>query len=321
MSNRDNIIITVSRAGRQPLTLLLRDELVIGRECEGLVVPDSEVSRRHLRLRRRGKAVEVTDLDSTNGTRLNGVTLTGTELLDGGGQLTIGETNLTIEIKESAERRPIAELGVDTVAVEDELRRTSIDVVADAMSTQPLDPLATQQRTGDTITIVFSDIESSTERAAALGDTAWYDLLEAHNRLFRSTLPRWGGDEIKSLGDGFMMVFPSAAKALGFAASVQRAIERDKLDLRVRMGAHTGEAIADASGDLFGRHVILAARVANMAAGGQILASLVTREIAEGQEQFRFAAPTLAALKGFADAQPVYELLWKTPDRGGYWAP
>ena len=314
MGEQHDIVITVTKAGRQPLTLLLGDELVVGRDCEGLVVPDSEVSRRHLRFRRAGAAVEVTDLESTNGSLLDGKRLTGSQVITGTGRLVIGDTGLTVEVRPTSPS-DTSRFGASTEVRVDDLRSTSLDLLADAVSSRPVDPMA-QRRSGETTTIVFSDIESSTERAAELGDTAWFELLEGHNDLFRTTLATWGGDEIKSLGDGFMLTFPSVSRALGFTVDVQRAVERDDgLDLRVRMGAHTGEAIADSTGDLFGRHVNLAARVANLAAGGQILASLVVREIAMGQEDFRFGELFLAELKGFADPQPVYELLWREPDR------
>ncbi len=310
MDDRFDIFITVTQAGRQPLTLLLDDELVMGREGEGLVVPDSEVSRRHLRLKRRGRAVEVADLGSTNGTLLDGAPLTAPEVVSGTARVTIGDTSVLVEVGPPSGATGSSRVGTATEVRVDDLRSTSIDLLADAVSSHPVDHSA-QQRTGDTITIVFSDIESSTERAASLGDTAWFDLLESHNRLFRSTLARWGGQEIKSMGDGFMLTFPSVAKALGFSAEVQRQVESDDgPDLRVRMGAHTGEAIADATGDLFGRHVIIAARVANLADGGQVLTSGVTREIANGQDAFRFGEPILAELKGFPDPEPLYELIW-----------
>jgi len=310
MADHSDIAIIVTQPGRQPLTLLLDDELVIGRECEGLVVPDSEVSRRHLRLRRRGRAVEVADLGSTNGSLLDGEPLTAPKVLSGAARLRIGDTTVVIEVRDPAGPASQGRLGTATEVRVDDLRRTSIDLVAEAVSSRPVDGAA-QQRTGDTVTIVFSDIESSTERAAALGDVAWFELLEAHNRLFRSALTQWGGQEIKSMGDGFMLTFPSVAKALGFASEVQRKVESDEgPDLRVRMGAHTGEAIADATGDLFGRHVIIAARVANLADGGQVLTSGVTREIANGQDAFRFGDPVLAELKGFPEPEPIHELLW-----------
>jgi adenylate cyclase len=69
------------------------------------------------------------------------------------------------------------------------------------------------------------------------------------------------------------------------------------------MGLQTGEAIVDAYSDLFGRHVNLAARVANLADRGQIVASLVTREIAAGRDETAFAEPQRVELKGFAEPQ------------------
>ncbi len=80
------------------------------------------------------------------------------------------------------------------------------------------------------------------------------------------------------------------------------------------MGIHTGEAIVSGDGDLFGRHVNLAARIANLATGAQILASFVVREIAAGRTDIRFAAPLTAELKGFDEPYIVHELLWRDVD-------
>ena len=73
---------------------------------------------------------------------------------------------------------------------------------------------------GGTITILFSDIESSTERATAMGDAAWFELLEVHNAVIRTAVARFGGREVKSIGDGFMLVLPSVRRALRFATAV-----------------------------------------------------------------------------------------------------
>ena len=308
----DDIIITVTPPGRQPLSVLLGAELVIGRDAEGLIVADSEVSRRHVELRRVGNVVEVTDLGSTNGTTLDGTLLSGTVRVGDGSLLQIGDTRIAIEVP-----RPITPgLGRATEIRTTDLRRTSIDVVAEQVSSRPLDAVG-RDRNGDTVTILFSDIESSTERAAQLGDTAWFELLEIHNRVFRRALAHWGGREIKSMGDGFMLTFPSVRKALGFVVDVQSGIEAaDGPDIRVRMGLHTGEAVVGDDGDLFGRHVIVAARVANLAAGGEVLASLVVHEIAAGDDQYRFGPPVLAELKGLPGQHPVYEFLWSSAGDG-----
>lgn len=302
----DDIIITVTQPGRQPLSVLLAQELVVGRDAEGLIVPDSEVSRRHVEFRRVGSAVEIADLGSTNGTTLDGSPLTGTARIESSAQLQIGDTRITVEFRGSV----APGLGRATEVRAPDLRKTSIDLVAEQIGSRAVDT-AGPDRNGDTVTILFSDIESSTERASQLGDTAWFDLLEAHNGIFRQALATWQGSEIKSMGDGFMLTFPSVRRALGFAAEVQRRIEADDgPDLRVRIGLHTGEAIVDQAGDLFGRHVIIAARVANMADGGQVLTSLVAHEIAAGDTAYRFGPPVLAELKGLPGQHAVYEFDW-----------
>ncbi len=302
----EGVIITVTSPGRQPLSVLLIDSLVIGREAEGLIVPDWEVSRRHVELRLVGEVVEVTDLGSTNGTTLNGSALVGTARIESASRLEIGDTTISVEFPDSA----APGLGRTTTVRAMDPGRTSIDAVADEVSSRPL-KTTRRDRNGDTVTILFSDIESSTERAAQLGDAAWYELLEIHNRIFRSALVEVGGREVKSMGDGFMLTFPSVRKALTFASRVQTQIEADDgPDLRVRMGLHTGEALVGDDSDIFGWHVITAARVANLAAGGEVLASLVVNLIATGDDSHRFGPPTLAELKGLPGHHTVYEFLW-----------
>ena len=76
------------------------------------------------------------------------------------------------------------------------------------------------------------------------------------------------------------------------------------------MGVHTGEVITDASGDVFGRHVIKAARVANLAAGGQILVSGTVREIASGDHDVQFGDGLEVDLKGLDGTHVVHEVFW-----------
>lgn len=318
MTGDDEVIVTVRQTGRRPLSIVLDSDLVIGRDCDGLLIADSEVSRRHLRVRRRGRAIEVSDLGSTNGTFRDGLRLSEPELIDETTRYNIGYTEVAVTFR--APRRAAPAAGSVGQATEirttgDDLRNTSINRVAETLRLQgqtAAGPGTGGASTGgDTLTMVFSDIESSTERATQMGDAAWYSLLDRHNKLFRSQLHRWGGEEVKSIGDGFMMTFSSVRRALLFAIEIQRHVNADAdLDLKVRMGMHTGEAIADKTGDLFGRHVNLAARVANLAVGGQVLASMVVREIATAHDDIDFGEPLLADLKGFSDTQTVYEVQW-----------
>ena len=134
------------------------------------------------------------------------------------------------------------------------------------------------------MTILFSDIEDSTLMTERLGDERWLQVLRAHNSLFRRLVPGHGGYEVKNQGDGFMLVFPDPRRALECAAAIQRELaERDPVEgerVRVRMGMHAGETIRE-EGDFFGRSVILAARIAAQARGGEILVSEELKRRAE----------------------------------------
>src|SRR4029453_1749255 len=94
----------------------------------------------------------------------------------------------------------------------DSVRLTSIDRGADAVE-EHLPDVQALRGDGDTVTIVFSDIESSTEMALRLGATAWFERLGVHNELIRRHLKVYGGIEIKAQGDGFMLTFPSTRRA------------------------------------------------------------------------------------------------------------
>jgi class 3 adenylate cyclase len=163
------------------------------------------------------------------------------------------------------------------------------------------------------VTILFSDIENSTLMTERLGDERWLEVLRAHNAIFRRRLRDHGGYEVKSQGDGFMLVFrdPDAARAC--AAQIQRDLEAAEAGederVRVRMGLHTGQAIRD-EGDLFGRSVILAARIAAQAGGGEILVSDRLRDAAE--DGFAFDTGRDLELKGLAGTHRVFRAEWGT---------
>ncbi|MCJ7436988.1 MAG: adenylate/guanylate cyclase domain-containing protein, partial [Acidimicrobiia bacterium] len=172
-----------------------------------------------------------------------------------------------------------------------------------------------------TITIVFSDIESSTEMAMSLGDTKWFDVLGEHNEIIRRNLERYDGTEVKSQGDGFMLTFPGARSAMLCMIDVQRDLARraskePESPIRIRIGLHTGEAIVDADGDLFGKHIIMAARIANLADGGQILASSITKEITSSRGDLEFGEAQDVALKGIEGTYQVHEVVWAEPADG-----
>src|SRR5439155_8632839 len=153
--------------------------------------------------------------------------------------------------------------GIDTADI-----RTSIDAVAEAVEDERPD-LSGATAPDGTVTIMFSDIEGSTEMTERLGDRRWLEVLREHNAVIRSEVRAHGGFEVKAQGDGFMVAFSSARRALDCAIAVQRAFgsradEDPEEAIRVRIGMHTGEAIRERD-DFFGRNVILAARIAAQA--------------------------------------------------------
>jgi class 3 adenylate cyclase len=167
-------------------------------------------------------------------------------------------------------------------------------------------------------TILFTDVEGSTALTQRLGDARARDLLREHERMVREALKSHGGSEVKTMGDGFMASFSSATKALECAIAMQRAFaqhnESAEEPIRVRVGLNAGEPIAeddpDGRSDLFGTAVILAARIAAKADGGEILTSDTVRGLVAGKK-FLFADRGETALRGFEDPVRLYELRWQ----------
>ena len=147
--------------------------------------------------------------------------------------------------------------------------------MADA-SSRSARTIASHAAPDGTVTIMFSDIEDSTVLTERLGDQAWQELLRKHNAIIREQLQAYGGYEVKTMGDGFMVAFQSAKKGLDCAIAIQRAFDGHNAAegerVKVRIGLHAGEAIKDGD-DFYGKNVIMASRVAGKAAGGEILVS------------------------------------------------
>ena len=167
---------------------------------------------------------------------------------------------------------------------------------------------------GGTRTIVFSDIENSTVRAVQLGDSGWFEVLTAHEALVTDEVRGHRGVVVKSQGDGFMLAFDSARRAVACMIAVQRRLHAldpaEPEAVSVRVGAHTGEAIEDGTGDLFGQSVIVAARIANEANGGEILVSSLVREIIEPRGDISFGESRSVELKGIAGGHVVHPIVW-----------
>jgi class 3 adenylate cyclase len=161
-------------------------------------------------------------------------------------------------------------------------------------------------------TFMFTDIEDSTALLAEVGDDRWSEILRWHDKLLRSLFERFDGQEIKQRGggDGFFVAFTSAESALDCAVAIQDAIDsgsRDRgLPIRVRVGVHEAEATRSVD-DYGGRGVHEAARIAALASGGEVLASIRTVDSAGSRHPT--SQTRSAMLKGLADPVDIASLV------------
>jgi class 3 adenylate cyclase len=128
-------------------------------------------------------------------------------------------------------------------------------------------------------TVLFTDIVESTERAAALGDTRWRDLLQQHDRLVRRELDRHRGREVKTLGDGVLATFDGPARGIGCARAICE--QAQTIGIEVRAGLHSGE-VDLLDGDVGGIAVHIGARVAGQAESGEVLVSSTVKDLVVG---------------------------------------
>ena len=151
-------------------------------------------------------------------------------------------------------------------------------------------------------TVLFTDIVGSTERAAALGDRGWRDLLAGHHAAVRRELARFRGEEMDTAGDGFFASFDGPARAIRCACAIRESLR--ELDLDVRAGLHTGECELH-DNKLAGIAVSIGSRVAAEAGPGEVLVSSTVKDLVAGSG-LRFDDRGVRALKGIAHEWRVY---------------
>jgi DNA-binding NarL/FixJ family response regulator len=151
-------------------------------------------------------------------------------------------------------------------------------------------------------TILVTDIVGSTRTAERLGDSAWSELLAAHDSATRGELVVFGGQEIGTTGDGFLASFESPARAIRCALAVMDRLVA--LDLRIRAGVHTGE-VEHAEGRTRGIALNIATRISERASPAEVLVSTTTRELAAGSGLV-FTDRGTHALRGVSDPRRLY---------------
>jgi DNA-binding NarL/FixJ family response regulator len=146
-------------------------------------------------------------------------------------------------------------------------------------------------------TVMFSDIVSSTEKAAEIGDRRWRDVLDRHDALVRAELGAHGGREIKATGDGFLALFDAPARAIRCALAIRKDVR--EVGLEVRIGLHSGE-VELRGADIGGIAVNIGARVAAAGDAGDVVVSSTVRDLVAGSG-IGFTDRGPHALKGVPD--------------------
>jgi class 3 adenylate cyclase len=207
---------------------------------------------------------------------------------------------------------------IDAESVEEELlRAAALACPTDAIVIEEMEELLPWQLRGKTgparrvaKTFMFTDIVGSTNLVEVMGDEAWETLLRWHDQTLRSLFAAHQGEEVVATGDGFFVGFDSPEAALACAVSIQRGLaehrQKHGFAPQVRIGLHASDA-TQVGTNFRGKGVHEAARIAALAGGGEILASMDT---AAGS-QFHFSESRSVALKGITEPIDVVTVEWR----------
>jgi class 3 adenylate cyclase len=162
------------------------------------------------------------------------------------------------------------------------------------------------------VTLLFTDLVGSTELLQRAGDEQTQRILRAHHLVLQQAVAIHAGSEVKWLGDGVMSIFASPADAVRCAVAMQQAARRRVAGerLAIRVGLNVGEALREEA-DYFGTPVVVARRLCDQAAAGQILCSAVVAALLRGQRAFAFRDRGALTLKGLTEPVMVCEVDYK----------
>ena len=292
-------LLVIERGVRNLVSIPLdRNAYLLGKSTTADVVLDNPyISREHAQVFVDKGRFRIRDLGSTNGTFVNGVRVESeSQPLQSGDHIELSNGQVVLRFQEEAGGTLVLDAVPAATDPEPPARRH--DIVPEG-----------------TVTIMFSDILDSTAMTERLGDQKAQQVLHAHNAVVRQQLAVHGGFEVKHQGDGFMLAFPSARRALQCALGVQRALaeyckRHPESLIHVRVGLHTGEVIREGN-DFFGKNVIMAARIADNAGGGEVLVSSILKQLTESSGDIEFDEGRDVELKGLSGTQRVYAIRWK----------
>jgi class 3 adenylate cyclase len=189
---------------------------------------------------------------------------------------------------------------------------SSIDVIASTLGEdQP--QLGEMSSPDGALTLLFCDIEDAAAIGKELGAERFEELLADHRLIVERVIAHHGGTVVKAIDDGFMVAFDSAHAALRCALDLQSALADSTVpggarELRLRIGLHTGFVILNEE-EMYGRNVVLGARVAGCARGGEIIVSSTLKEYTETDPSFRFEARGEHRFKGVLGEHHVFAVL------------
>ncbi len=192
------------------------------------------------------------------------------------------------------------------------IQLTSIDVIASAL--EPVMPSIERVSSPDgAITLMLSDIANAAAAAAELGPDRWQRLLGDHRLMVEQTVSRHGGTVARFERDGFLASFSSAHAGLHAAVELQKTFagtaSANGQGLAVRVGLHSGFVISN-PGQMMGRNVVLASRIAAQAGSGEILVSSTLKQYTETDPSFDFEERGEYHFKGVLGEHLVYRVRW-----------
>jgi class 3 adenylate cyclase len=153
--------------------------------------------------------------------------------------------------------------------------------------------------------VLFTDIVGSTEKAAALGDARWKELIERHHATVRALVGRYRGREVDTAGDGFFASFDGPARAVRCARAIVEAVAR--LEVEVKAGVHTGE-VETIDGKVGGIAVVIGSRICSLAQPSEILVSQTVKDLVAGSG-LAFEDRGTHELKGVPESWRLYSAL------------